>query len=155
MYRKILVPLDGSELAECVLPHVETIAEACQLPDIFFIRVVQLMKVPVVDRRIFNANQLMEVDEAVKISAGEYLDGLMDSIKLGQANLKAEVITGEDIAENIIEYAAQNDVDLIIIATHGRSGVSRWVYGSVADRILRSSCIPVLMIRAPGCMPGI
>jgi nucleotide-binding universal stress UspA family protein len=46
-------------------------------------------------------------------------------------------------------------VDLIIIATHGRSGVSRWVWGSVADRILRSSCVPVLMVRAPGCVPGI
>jgi len=46
-------------------------------------------------------------------------------------------------------------VDLIVIATHGRSGVSRWVWGSVADRILRSACVPVLMVRAPGCFPGI
>jgi nucleotide-binding universal stress UspA family protein len=45
-----------------------------------------------------------------------------------------------------------NDFDLIIIATHGRSGVSRWVWGSVAERILRSACVPVLMVRAPGCV---
>ena len=43
----------------------------------------------------------------------------------------------------------------LVIATHGRSGVSRWVWGSVADRILRSACVPVLMVRAPGCVPGI
>jgi nucleotide-binding universal stress UspA family protein len=55
----------------------------------------------------------------------------------------------------IADYASKNDVDLIIIATHGRSGVSRWVWGSVADHILRSACVPVLMIRAPGCVAGI
>jgi nucleotide-binding universal stress UspA family protein len=42
-----------------------------------------------------------------------------------------------------------------VIATHGRSGISKWVWGGVADRILRSSCVPVLMVRAPGCVPGI
>jgi nucleotide-binding universal stress UspA family protein len=59
------------------------------------------------------------------------------------------------VAESIADYATKNGVDLIIIATHGRSGVSRWVWGSVADRVLRSACVPVLMVRAPGCVPGI
>ena len=55
----------------------------------------------------------------------------------------------------IAEYATKNEIDLIVIATHGRSGVSRWVWGSVADRILRSACVPVMMVRAPGCVPGV
>ena len=55
----------------------------------------------------------------------------------------------------LADYATKNQVDLIVIATHGRSGVSKWVWGSVADRTLRSACIPVLMVRAPGCVAGI
>jgi nucleotide-binding universal stress UspA family protein len=53
------------------------------------------------------------------------------------------------------EYANNGGFDLVIIATHGRSGVSRWVWGSVADRLLRAVCIPILMVHAPGCVPGI
>jgi len=59
------------------------------------------------------------------------------------------------VVEELANFAEKNQIDLIIIATHGRSGVSRWVWGSVADRILRSSCVPVLMVRAPGCVAGI
>jgi nucleotide-binding universal stress UspA family protein len=59
------------------------------------------------------------------------------------------------VAESIAEYAEKNSADIILIASHGRSGISRWVMGSVADRILRSARVPVMMIRAPGCLPGI
>ena len=59
------------------------------------------------------------------------------------------------VAEDVANYASKTGADLIVIATHGRSGPSRWVWGSIADRILRSSCVPVLMVRAPGCVPGI
>ena len=65
-----------------------------------------------------------------------------------------DILAGLPFME-IIRYARDKSIDLIVIATHGRSGVSRWVWGSVADRILRSSCVPVLMVRAPGCVPGI
>ena len=68
--------------------------------------------------------------------------------------MTAEVLEGNP-AHTLAEYAEKNQFDLLVIATHGRSGVSRWVWGSVADRILRSACVPVLMVRAPGCVPGI
>jgi nucleotide-binding universal stress UspA family protein len=58
------------------------------------------------------------------------------------------------VAESLVDYCVDNEIDLIIIATHGHSGVTRWVRGSVADKILRSSRIPVLMIRAPGTENG-
>jgi nucleotide-binding universal stress UspA family protein len=74
--------------------------------------------------------------------------------KFGGAKLQTEVMMGKP-ADSLAEYAEKNGVDLIVIATHGRSGVSRWVFGSVADRVMRSACVPVLMVRAPGCMPGI
>jgi nucleotide-binding universal stress UspA family protein len=59
------------------------------------------------------------------------------------------------VTPTLSQWAEDNKVDLIVIASHGRSGISRWVYGSVADRLLRSSCAPILMIRAPGCESGI
>jgi len=54
-------------------------------------------------------------------------------------------------AETIIDYAAKNDIDLIIMSTHGRSGPSRWAFGSVADRVIRSSIVPVLIAVPKGC----
>jgi nucleotide-binding universal stress UspA family protein len=53
------------------------------------------------------------------------------------------------------DYASSNAVDLMVMASHGRSGISRWVMGSVAERIVRTACVPVMMIRAPGCEPKI
>jgi nucleotide-binding universal stress UspA family protein len=58
-------------------------------------------------------------------------------------------------AESIVSYAEHNGIDLIVMSSHGRSGASRWEWGSVADRVLRSACMPVMVVRAPGCMPGI
>jgi nucleotide-binding universal stress UspA family protein len=86
--------------------------------------------------------------------AGKYLDDLISKLKYKGVNMQSEVLFGH-AAASLTDYAEKNDFDLIIIATHGRSGVSRWVWGSVADRILRSSQVPVLMVRAPGCTVGI
>ncbi|MFC1925928.1 universal stress protein [Chloroflexota bacterium] len=155
MYKKIMVPLDGSDLAECVIPHVEAIAGGCQVPDVVFIRVVQPAKVPSLGDFIVSGDELNQMDTANKDSAEEYLNRLLGRLKLDQANLQAEIIVGKGVAESLADYMTKNEADLIVIATHGRSGVSRWVLGSVADRILRSSCIPVLMVQAPGCASGI
>ncbi|HYB20519.1 MAG TPA: universal stress protein, partial [Thermodesulfobacteriota bacterium] len=79
---------------------------------------------------------------------------LVNRTKYDGARVESAVLHGR-AADALAEFATKNRIDLIVIATHGRSGVSRWVWGSVADRILRSSCVPVLMVRAPGCVPGI
>jgi nucleotide-binding universal stress UspA family protein len=68
--------------------------------------------------------------------------------------VQSEVLV-EKVADNLADYATKKEADLIVIATHGCSGVSRWVYGSIANRIFHSACVPVLMVRAPGCIPGI
>ncbi len=162
MYKKILVPLDGSELAECVLPHVESVAREGGVQKVVFLRVVEPAHLPVGvlsdGGGTFTEQDAERVrDQADKVNkkdAENYLDQVVSRIKHDGVSIQSEVIIGRD-AESIADYATQNEVDLIIIATHGRSGVSRWVWGSVADRVLRSACVPVLMIRAPGCVPGI
>lgn len=153
MYRKILVPLDGSKLAECVLPHVESIARGCGVGSLVFVRVIDTYMPSAVFARMDESTR-KEFEENNKTAAKDYLDEVAGRVKLDRVETQKQLLTGS-AAESIAEYATKNDIDLIAIATHGRSGVSRWAWGSVADRILRSACIPVLMVRAPGCVPGI
>ena len=156
MYQKILVPLDGSELAECVLPHVESIAKGCSVKNVTFLRVAGYAHVPMGgDDYSLSAEDWKRMGAESKAEAERYLSQLLSRANYDGISVKSEVLSGGPIADMIADYAAEKEVDLIIIATHGRSGISRWVLGSVADRILRSSCVPVLMVRAPGCVPGI
>ena len=92
------------------------------------------------------------IEEEKKSSAEAYLNQTVNRLgKHGEVKFQTAVVPG-NVADSLIDYAEANDIDLILIATHGRSGVSRWVRGSIADRILRASSIPVLMVRAPGTM---
>jgi len=155
MYQKILVPLDGSELAECVLPHVEAIAKGCNVRNVIFIRVAEPIDIRGGVGVFFSEEDRKRIDAEHKTAAKDYLKQLMSRVSYKGIDVQSEVITGEAAAESIVDYTAKTELDLIVIATHGRSGVSRWVWGSVADRILHSSCVPILMVRAPGCVPGI
>ncbi len=154
MYQRILAPLDGSPLAECVFPHLENLAAGCQVKEVVLVRVVEPFRQVTSSEYVFKPEDVARIDEEAKAAAQAYLRAATTKIKLNETAVKTELLTGNP-AEALAAYAARNKVDLFLIATHGRSGVSRWVWGSVADRILRSACVPVLMVRAPGCFPGI
>ena len=155
MYKKILVPLDGSKLAECILDHVAAISMGCHAKEVVFLSVVEPFHMPSgVDISIFDDEKIKEINANRMAEARDYLEKLIEHTKYEGVAMKPEVIMGKP-DEIIIDYASENEIDLISLATHGRSGVSRWVWGSVADRVLRSVCIPVLMVRAPGCVPGV
>ena len=154
MYRKILIPLDGSELAECVFPYVKAFINECRVSNIVFACVVEPTLPSFHGEFPVSMEDLEERDAARQSSAREYLKGVVDRLEPDGAERGVEVLVGR-VAESLSEYAEKNDVDLIIIATHGRSGVTRWVRGSVADKILRSASVPVMMVRAPGTKEGI
>jgi nucleotide-binding universal stress UspA family protein len=158
MYNKIMVPLDGSDLAECVIPHVAAITTGCKITDVVFVRVVNPIhlpaSVPARGEFGFSENERRKLEEQQKQTAETYLKQIVENTRLEGAVLGYEVLAGK-VADTLAQWAEKNGVDLIVIASHGRSGVSRWVMGSVADRVLRSACVPVLMIRAPGCVAGI
>ena len=154
MYQKILVPLDGSELAECVFPHVKAFIKECRAKNIFFACVVEPTLPSFHGEFPVSMEDLEERDAARQFSAREYLKGVANRLQPEGAELNVEVLVGR-VVESLSEYAENNDVGLIIIATHGRSGVTRWVRGSVADKILRSASVPVMMVRAPGTKGGI
>ena len=154
MFSKILVPLDGSELAECVLPQVEAITTGCQVGTVEFVRIVEPFEV--IDGEtnlVFNEEQWKQYEENITNDAEQYLTELVQRIDYKDTLLLTSVLKGK-AADTLADYADKNDFDLIVIATHGRSGISRWVWGSVAERIMRSACVPVLMVRAPGCGLG-
>ncbi|MDH7499427.1 MAG: universal stress protein [candidate division NC10 bacterium] len=154
MYQRILVPLDGSELAECVLPHVEAISKGCKAKEVILVRVVEALELPTRGGLAFSQEELHRMESARRSEAEHYLQQLVGRLQERGLGVQSELLEGK-AAEVIADYAKENGVDLIVIATHGRSGISRWFWGSVADRILRSACVPVLMVKAPGCFSGI
>jgi nucleotide-binding universal stress UspA family protein len=148
MYQKMLVPLDGSELAECVLPHVKAIASGCQVKDVVLLRVVEPLPPgtpPAVNFEV--------VEKAGVKAAQEYLGRTKARLAKEGLSVKTEVLIGRP-AETIIDFAQRNNVDLIALATHGRSGIRRWVFGSVADRVVRSCSVPIVLIRPKGFESG-
>jgi len=170
MYKKILVPLDGSKLAESALPHVEELAKGCDTEEVILVSVtervqgyrvlegsVQPMPGPagwLAPSQPLGQRVVPEAFGKKEKQAQRYLDRTAKKLEAKGINVSTEVLLWKP-AEAIVGYAKQYECDLIVMASHGRSGPSRWAYGSVADKVLRSSCIPVLMIRAPGCVVGI
>ena len=151
MYKKILVPLDGSELAECVLGHVEIFIKECKVGNMVFLRVVQPTSIPFspTEAAMEDLKRVRDLDEERRSKAGLYLKAITEKLDNKTTRIYTEAVIGS-VSEMIVDYVENNGVDLIIMATHGRSGVSRWVRGSVADRVLRASTVPVLLVRAPG-----
>ena len=157
MYKKIMVPLDGSKLAECVLPHVDGFVTGCQVETIIFVRVIEPMPTSYLDVNPGNYEKMQKSaklnEEERKSSAETYLKEVISRVKQDGTKYKVDVLVGK-VADSLVDYIAANEIDLVLIATHGRSGISRWVRGSVADRVLRSSRAPVLMVRAEGKLNG-
>jgi nucleotide-binding universal stress UspA family protein len=150
MYQKILVPLDGSAIAESVLPHVQKIAQGSGNPEIILFRVCE----PPVVLADYPADLRTEWNEHVKQETAHmqqqcrvYLSQAEKKLRESGLKITTQSSLGSNVAEEIIDFAAKNGVDLIIVATHGRSGVSRWAFGSIANKVLLSSPVPVMVIR--------
>ncbi len=144
MYNHIMVPLDGSELAERALPHAVELAR-CHGHRLTLVRISlsQLYTYsPAGDGPLYSE----EVLQADQRAAAEYLARMKARLSSPEVAVATETLSGP-VAETLIEYACEQDVDLIVMSTHGRSGLSRWVYGSVADKVLRGAHCPTLIVR--------
>ncbi len=157
MLQRILVPLDGSKLAECALPYAEEIAKGCSAEEVILVSVTE----PIQGYRPFHdPSQPLEqrlIPETVgkkDKQAQNYLGRMAKTLAAKGVKVQTEVLVGNP-AEEIAFFAQNRKVDLIVMSSHGRSGPSRWAYGSVADKVFRASCVPILMVRAPGCTTGI
>jgi nucleotide-binding universal stress UspA family protein len=144
MYKRILVPLDGSQLAEAALEHARGLAQRFQAK-------VTLLRVLVSPYAVVAPDMVLTGYDAnlneLSIQAQQYLKRMAARVEEAEVHVTTVVCEGP-VAEAILEHAVALDVDLIIMSTHGRGGVSRWVYGSIADRILQAASCPVLVIRS-------
>ena len=141
MYKRILVTLDESELAEQALPHAVAVAQHMDA-------VMELLSVvPAVDDDLMRAAGAAFDWEAHKHVAEEYLQGIQARVEAEGIRCTIAVRQG-DVADEILRYCGDTGRTLIVMSTHGRSGLGRWVYGSIADRVLRYAEVPVLLIRA-------
>jgi nucleotide-binding universal stress UspA family protein len=146
MYKKILAPLDGSELSECTLEHLKAVATGCQVPEVVLLRVVE----PFHTTDEFDESWRAQAEERAMDYARDYVSKVAESLKKDGITAETVVVFGQT-SDHILDYAKKNDVDLIVMSTHGRSGVSRWVLGSVADRVVRHAAAAVLTVRPAAC----
>jgi len=145
MYKKILVPLDGSALAEKVLPHVTALAKATG-SEVTLITAVQLTLGAAGSKLEAIPEVAAEHKKALMAEALIYLEKVQRDLK--QQGVTANVFTLEgDVASAIIGFAEQRGFDLVAMATHGRTGLDRFVMGSIAEKVVRSTNRPVLLIR--------
>ncbi len=129
LFQKVLVPLDGSDLAQQALPYAETIALR--------------KKSEVALLSVINTDFEHREERLHK----SHLDLTAKRLQAQGIHVSTEIVHGH-VAEEIIEYAANHNINIIIISTHGYSGVKRWMLGSVAQKVLYSSRTPVLLIKS-------
>ncbi|HUV43260.1 MAG TPA: universal stress protein [Dehalococcoidales bacterium] len=140
MYQRILVPLDGSDRAELALPFAEELAAKLGSEIILLCVSDSAEAEDYAKHEIY----LEQITEVVKRAAKKLLTNPEQKVSIRSA------VTIGLPAQEIVDYAEQVAVSLIIMATHGRTGVSRWALGSVAEKVMRASTRPVLLVRVPG-----
>jgi nucleotide-binding universal stress UspA family protein len=142
---KILAPLDGSDVGESALPYAEALAAISQAT----VNLVQVVSPPgTVEANLLGGPDWRKFIKAMRDAGENYLKSTAERFKNKDVKVTYEVLTG-DPADKIVEYAADKGVSLIAMSTHGRTGLARWVLGSVADKVLHGTRIPVLLVRSP------
>jgi nucleotide-binding universal stress UspA family protein len=141
MYGRLLVTLDGSALGEKAVPHAVALARAFGAT-LDLLRVVPLA----LPEGPSDAGAVSALAQEADEAAG-YLGSLRGELAAAGLDCRTSVRSG-DVADEILRHAEEIEADLIVMSTHGRSGLGRWVYGSVADRVLRQAETPVLLVRA-------
>lgn len=149
MYEKVLLPLDGSELAECVFPFARALAEGGLTGKIILLNVVEIPSAWSV-----RGIDLLAVKKYQADNAQSYLADVKTEMSRWGVRVETEVMEG-DAAHLIAQYAESNTVKLIIIATHGYTGMKRLMFGSVALRVLHDARVPVMLIRPESSMTAL
>jgi nucleotide-binding universal stress UspA family protein len=142
--QRILVPLDGSELAERALLPARHLATAFDAEILLFrVREFPRYAVDSLAAGIYTS----EVEEAIRLAAEEYLAQTASRLQSRGVRVRWETQLGL-VTERILEASHEHGVNLIVMSTHGRTGLERWVMGSEAERVLSASHVPVLLVRA-------
>ena len=142
MYQRILLPLDGSAIAEQALPHAITLTQSFQA-ELILLRILEPLAVKL-DMQTKAVKKTKDVTRDIVL---KYMENVSASVRESGTHVKAILLEGRPHTE-IVRFAETEQVDLIVISTRGQSGFSRWLMGSVADRVSRGVSIPVLLVRS-------
>ena len=178
MYKKVVVPLDGSKLAELALPHLEVIGKGCSIPDILLISVTEKIEGVVPKGGTYDEfiperpadKQLPAVETSqwgivfstyaagvqkvpmtlgkMARTAANYLCKIAKDLEKKGFKVVATVLVGKP-AEQIVRYVEEQGADLVIMASTGKTGLSRWNMSNITNRVIKESCAPVLVVK-PG-----
>jgi len=140
--KKVLVTLDGSKESEAVIPYIEELASKLKAE-------VVLLQV-LTPRYLISDLEKLEHLESLRASAKDYIEKMEAWLKQKGITVKSEVreVMG-NAAEEIIKFADEIQADVVAMSTHGHSGVSRWAFGSVTDKVLHTGNTPLLLVRTP------
>ncbi|MCE5263934.1 MAG: universal stress protein [Deltaproteobacteria bacterium] len=155
MYRKILVPLDGSELAECALNHVKKLFQDGNAGEVVLLNAV-VVELPWRELGMGQDVYPIAFDYAAFVKSfmeksRSYLAGVQSRLASEGIKVTTETIESNKPASTITDYAEKNGMDLIVIATHGYTGMKKMMLGSVALKVLHESNVPVMLIRPEAC----
>jgi len=143
MYRTILAPLDGSEFSERAVPMAMSLAQALQ---------AQVVLVRAASATVFPGVDPTEAQVQAVAEARDYLSALATEWEEQGLRVETAVPYG-DAAESILLEISLHNANLVVMCTQGRSGLGRWIYGSVAEQVLARSPVPVLLVRGAGPIP--
>ena len=154
MYAKIVIPLDGSELAEGVLPHVVEVIRDRE-SQVHLLTVAQVSRgTASVLTDLLSSSNAREERRHIEQELSTYLLHAAGDLEPAAAKVQVGVRFGRP-AEEILTFAGEVGADLIAMSTHGRSGISRWVFGSVTDRVLHGALCPLLLVRTESLQPAV
>ena len=141
MYKKILVPLDGSPLAETILPHARTLAR----PEDAEIILLQVPVIPSAEFMAHNTTLASNISKELEEESKAYIKREIARLKSEGVNVSGITREGP-IAETILAVAKETKADAIAMCTHGRTGIQRVLMGSVAEKVVRLSHVPVILL---------
>jgi nucleotide-binding universal stress UspA family protein len=151
MYHNLLIPLDGSELAECSLEHAKAIAQGCNVADVIVFRVIEPLSAQTLSALAqAGDDSIRKAEEQNQQDAKDYVLKVQNNLKTQDIVSQAVTVEGR-AADEILSYTEKKNIDLIVMSTHGRSGLSRFLFGSVAEKVSRHSRVPVLLLAPEGC----
>jgi len=176
MYKKVVVPLDGSNLAELALPHLKEIAKGCSIPEILLVSATEEIQgevkqsqaqrsfipekpvgVPlpasaaaqyavIFDSHTYGVQHIPMTLGKMAKTAGDYLCRIAKDLAKKGFDVTATILIGKP-AEQIVRYANEQGADLIIMASTGKSKISQWDMSTIAAKVIKDTCIPVLLVK--------
>jgi nucleotide-binding universal stress UspA family protein len=143
-YRKILVPVDGSGWAQRAIPHAIDIARSNN-SELILLHVFRPPAIEYADQLAL-AHQAEQMDE-MRAQVKQYLTGLASELRDESIPVKIQMLEGPGVAALILDYIKAQEIDLVVMSTHGRTGLAKLLMGSIANEVMHGADVPVLLVR--------